>query len=391
MKHNGMREYQTVTKRLFYATPHAAGRQSSDLDRHGDDRAQAGNRSHHRSRTRYHRRRIGYRGRGTGARGASGRRNACRHGLVEPDHARPLRTDRQGQGLGAGRSAGGAAHARLPARACAAADLADVRQFDLPGPAVSRAVDARARGLLSLSRSRRGHVEGALSPVEARGRERLGQAGQARGTRRYLRVDRRAQILSRHVHSAVKFCSHCGFAAPELRVPDGDTLPRYVCGACGTIHYQNPKVVVGCLPVWHDKVLLRERAIEARPGLWTLPAGFLENGETILAGAERETAEEARARVDVGSLYTMISLPHINQIYVMFHARLLDLDFGPGSESLEVKLFDESDIPWSEIAFRTITRTLRNYFLDRKLGEFPVRVSALEKRAPLKPELLGAG
>jgi len=90
-------------------------------------------------------------------------------------------------------------------------------------------------------------------------------------------------------------------------------------------------------------------------------------------------------------LYTMISLPHINQVYVMFRARLLDLDFGPGSESLEVKLFDEAEIPWSEIAFRTITRTLRNYFLDRKLGEFPVRVSALEKRAPLKPELLGAG
>jgi ADP-ribose pyrophosphatase YjhB (NUDIX family) len=189
----------------------------------------------------------------------------------------------------------------------------------------------------------------------------------------------------------MKFCSHCGFAAPELRVPDGDTLPRYVCGACGTIHYQNPKVVVGCLPVWDDKVLLCKRAIEPRRGLWTLPAGFLENGETILAGAERETAEEARARVDVGLLYTMISLPHINQVYVMFRARLLDLDFGPGSESLEVKLFDEADVPWSEIAFRTITRTLRNYFLDRKLGEFPVRVSALEKRAPLKPELLGAG
>jgi ADP-ribose pyrophosphatase YjhB (NUDIX family) len=188
----------------------------------------------------------------------------------------------------------------------------------------------------------------------------------------------------------MKFCSQCGASALELRIPDGDTLPRYVCGGCGTIHYQNPKVVVGCLPVWNEQVLLCKRAIEPRLGLWTLPAGFLENGETVLAGAERETAEEARARVDVGPLYTMISLPHINQIYVMFRARLLDLDFSAGHESLEVRLFDEEEIPWSELAFRTITRTLRNYFLDRKLGVFPTRVSAIERRAPLKPELSGA-
>ncbi|TMG85052.1 MAG: NUDIX domain-containing protein [Betaproteobacteria bacterium] len=189
----------------------------------------------------------------------------------------------------------------------------------------------------------------------------------------------------------MKFCSHCGSAALEQRIPDGDTLPRYVCSNCGTVHYQNPKVVVGCLPEWEGQVLLCKRAIEPRHGLWTLPAGFLENGETILAGAERETAEEARARVEVDALYTVISLPQINQLYVMFRARLLDLGFGPGPESLEVRLFDEAEIPWNELAFRTITRTLRNYFLDRKLGEFPVHVSALERRAPLKPELLGAG
>jgi ADP-ribose pyrophosphatase YjhB (NUDIX family) len=188
----------------------------------------------------------------------------------------------------------------------------------------------------------------------------------------------------------MKFCSHCGSSALERRVPDGDTLPRYVCSNCGTIHYQNPKVVVGCLPEWEGQVLLCKRAIEPRHGLWTLPAGFLENGETILAGAERETIEEARARVEVGPLYTMISLPQINQVYVMFRARLLDLGFGPGPESLEVRLFDEAEIPWNELAFRTIARTLRNYLLDRKLGEFPVHVSALEKRVPLKPELLGA-
>ena len=189
----------------------------------------------------------------------------------------------------------------------------------------------------------------------------------------------------------MKFCSHCGSSQLDFRVPDGDTLKRYVCAACATIHYQNPKVVVGCLPEWGRQVLLCKRAIEPRLGLWTLPAGFLENGETLIAGALRETAEEARARVDIGSLYTMISLPHISQIYVMFRARLLDLDFAPGPESLEVRLFDEENVPWDQLAFRTITRTLRNYYLDRKRGEFPVHVSALEKRPVRDPSLLAAG
>ena len=187
----------------------------------------------------------------------------------------------------------------------------------------------------------------------------------------------------------MKFCSNCGSSVLGQRIPDGDTLPRWVCGNCGTIHYQNPKVVVGCLPDWEGRVLLCRRAIDPRHGLWTLPAGFLENGETLAAGAARETVEEARAQVEVGALYTVISLPHISQIYVMFRARLLDLSFGPGPESLEVRLFDEAEIPWSEIAFRTIARTLRLYFLDRKLGEFPTHVSALERRAP-RPELSGA-
>jgi ADP-ribose pyrophosphatase YjhB (NUDIX family) len=187
----------------------------------------------------------------------------------------------------------------------------------------------------------------------------------------------------------MKFCSHCGSASLEQRIPQGDTLPRWVCALCGTIHYQNPKIVVGCLPDWDGRVLLCRRAIDPRHGLWTLPAGFLENGETIVAGAARETMEEAQARVEVGALYTVISLPHINQVYVMFRARLIDLGFGPGPESLDVRLFDENDVPWNELAFRTIARTLRNYFLDRKLGEFSVHVSALDRRTP-RPELSGA-
>jgi ADP-ribose pyrophosphatase YjhB (NUDIX family) len=188
----------------------------------------------------------------------------------------------------------------------------------------------------------------------------------------------------------VRFCSVCGADRIELRIPDGDTLPRFVCGACGAIHYQNPKVVVGCLPEWEDQVLLCRRAIEPRHGLWTLPAGFLENGETIVAGAIRETLEEANARVAIGELYTVISLPRISQIYMVFRARLVDLDFGPGPESLEVRLFQEEEIPWEEMAFRTIGRTLRNYFVDRRLGAFPTRVSALERRQH-RPDLVGAG
>ena len=188
----------------------------------------------------------------------------------------------------------------------------------------------------------------------------------------------------------IKFCSACGAERIEFRIPEGDTLPRNVCAACGAIHYQNPKVVVGCLPELGDKVLLCLRAIEPRRGLWTLPAGFLENGETLTAGAVRETLEEANARVAIGPLYTIISLPHISQIYMMFRAQLLDRDFGPGPESLEVRLFDEDEIPWEELAFRTIGRTLRNYFLDRKLGAFPVHVSALDKRVSRDASLAAA-
>ena len=191
-------------------------------------------------------------------------------------------------------------------------------------------------------------------------------------------------------HDRMKFCSECGSPDVAWRIPDGDTVPREVCRACGAIHYRNPKVVVGCLATWEDRVLLCRRAIEPRHGLWTLPAGFMENGETLAAGAARETIEEARARVDVGELYTVISLPQISQVYVMFRSRLLDLDFGPGPESLEVRLFHEDEIPWDRIAFRTIARTLRTFFLDRRDGAFPLHVSALERRARLEPDLSGA-
>jgi ADP-ribose pyrophosphatase YjhB (NUDIX family) len=179
--------------------------------------------------------------------------------------------------------------------------------------------------------------------------------------------------------ASMKFCSTCGTANLVFRIPEGDTLPRIVCADCKTIYYQNPRVIVGCLPVWEDKLLLCKRAIQPRYGLWTLPAGFLENGETVEQGAVRETLEEANARVELGGLYTMISLLHVHQVYMMYRAQLADLDFGPGSESLEVRLFTEAEIPWEALAFRTMDRTLRRYFLDRKLGTFSFHSSAIDR------------
>jgi ADP-ribose pyrophosphatase YjhB (NUDIX family) len=171
----------------------------------------------------------------------------------------------------------------------------------------------------------------------------------------------------------MNFCSHCG-AAVTLRVPADDTLPRYVCDTCETVHYQNPKIVAGCIPEWEDKILLCRRAIEPRHGLWTLPAGFMEKGETTLQAAARETLEEAGARVEVGALYTVFSLPHIDQVYLFYRGRLTDLDYAPGSESLEVDLFHEHVVPWDQLAFRVVRETLKLYYQDRLTGRFRTHV-----------------
>ena len=177
----------------------------------------------------------------------------------------------------------------------------------------------------------------------------------------------------------MNYCSNCG-AKVGFKIPDGDTLPRFVCDECQTIHYQNPKMVVGCIPEWEDKILLCRRAIEPRYGKWTLPAGFMENGETAGEGAFRETLEEAGARVEIGDLYTFMNLPHIDQVYIMFRARLLDLDYAAGTESLEVRLFMEHEIPWDELAFRTVSATLQHYFDDRRRGAFPLHVGDILSR-----------
>ena len=176
----------------------------------------------------------------------------------------------------------------------------------------------------------------------------------------------------------MNFCSNCGSRVTH-KVPPGDTLPRYVCDACNTIHYQNPRIIVGCIPEWEDKILLCKRAIEPRYGLWTVPAGFMENGETTYQGAIRETLEEANARVEVGPLYAIYNIPHINQVYMLYRAALIDLDFSPGTESLETRLFTEAEVPWPEIAFVTVRNTLTHYYGDRKKGEFGFHMGTIER------------
>lgn len=178
----------------------------------------------------------------------------------------------------------------------------------------------------------------------------------------------------------MKYCSHCG-SEVEVRVPEGDNRPRHVCDTCSTVHYQNPKIVVGCIPEWEQQILLCRRAIEPRYGLWTVPAGFMENGETSQQGAARETLEEACARVEVEGLYTLFNLPHINQVYMLFRSRLLDLEYAAGDESLEVRLFDESEIPWDKLAFPVIKESLKLYYADRQAGRYPLRGGTIVRAA----------
>lgn len=169
----------------------------------------------------------------------------------------------------------------------------------------------------------------------------------------------------------MKFCSVCGHEV-IARIPPGDNRERFVCDQCGTINYQNPRNVVGTVPVWGEQVLLCRRAIEPRYGYWTLPAGFMEMGETTAEAAARETLEEAGARVEVQTLFTLLNVPQVHQVHLFYLARLVDPGFEAGEESLEVRLFDEADIPWDEIAFPTVSQTLRFFFADRATGDYGV-------------------
>ena len=169
----------------------------------------------------------------------------------------------------------------------------------------------------------------------------------------------------------MKFCSQCGHSVSQ-HIPQGDSRLRYVCDHCQTIHYQNPNIVAGCLPTWGTQVLLCRRAIEPRKGYWTLPAGFMELDETTAQGAARETDEEAGAQFEMGPLFSLLNVPRVGQVHLFYRATLLSDQFNPGFETLEARLFAEEEIPWDELAFRTVKETLERYFSDRRNGAFGI-------------------
>jgi len=177
----------------------------------------------------------------------------------------------------------------------------------------------------------------------------------------------------------MNYCSNC--ASPLIScIPPGDDRLRFVCEACHTIHYENPKMVVGCIPEYEGRILFCRRAIEPSYGKWTIPAGFLENGETVAQGAQRETFEEACAKVKDLTPYALYNLSLINQVYLLFRAHLVDLDFSPGEETLEVRLLKKDEIPWEDLAFNVIRETLRKYLKDSETGVFPFYIDDISPR-----------
>jgi ADP-ribose pyrophosphatase YjhB (NUDIX family) len=170
----------------------------------------------------------------------------------------------------------------------------------------------------------------------------------------------------------IKHCTNCGTAV-VYRIPDdGDTKLRAICTACHTVHYENPLNVVGTVPHWGDQVLLCKRNIEPRFGKWTLPAGFMELNETVAEGAARETLEESGAQFEMEGLFSLVNVPRVGQVHLFYRARLLSCTFDPGFETIEARLFTEAEIPWDEIAFRTVKETLERYFADRRSGHYSI-------------------
>jgi ADP-ribose pyrophosphatase YjhB (NUDIX family) len=178
---------------------------------------------------------------------------------------------------------------------------------------------------------------------------------------------------------AMNFCSNCG-SRVVLKVPQGDHVPRHVCDNCGTIHYLNPKIVVGCVPVYEDRILICKRGIEPRLGFWTICGGFMENGETLEEGAAREAHEEAQVDVEIGSLLVIANIRHANQIHVFFRARMRTGHFGVTPESLEVKLVTEDEIPWGELAFPSTEFALRSFVADRRAGVEQHHIAEMQRR-----------
>ncbi len=176
----------------------------------------------------------------------------------------------------------------------------------------------------------------------------------------------------------MNYCSQCGSNKIKLRKPKGDIHLRYVCNHCKMIHYSNPNIVTGCLPVLGDKVLLATRKIGPKKDYWNVPAGFMENGETVEEGALREVWEETLAKVDIKDMLTLYSIPHIDQVYIHFWGEMKTPEFGCGIESGEVRLFTEEEIPWDKIAFESSVFTLKSFFSDRKKGQFTTHRACLE-------------
>ena len=173
---------------------------------------------------------------------------------------------------------------------------------------------------------------------------------------------------------SIKHCKLCGGAAVYV-VPADDNRERATCTVCATIHYENPINVVGTVPHWGDQVLLCRRNIEPRHGFWTLPAGFMEMGESTAEGAVRETIEEAGAHIELQDLFTVLNVVRVGQLHLYYRARLLDTEFDPGPETIEARLFTESEVPWDELAFRSVRETLKHYFEDRRQGRFGIHTA----------------
>lgn len=182
----------------------------------------------------------------------------------------------------------------------------------------------------------------------------------------------------------MKFCSECGQPV-TVKIPEGDHLPRFVCTACGTIHYQNPRIIAGCVIETEGKILLCKRAIEPRLGYWTIPAGFMENGESVQNAAAREAVEEALAQVEIGSLLAIVNVLHAHQVHIMVRATLRNPAFGVGPESLEAALYEEKDIPWPEIAFPSVEFALRRYLDDRREGVERMHFKDIDARNRPRP------
>ena len=178
----------------------------------------------------------------------------------------------------------------------------------------------------------------------------------------------------------MKYCSNCG-STVELKIPEDDDKARFVCDSCQVIHYQNPKVVTGCIPDWQDKILICKRAIEPRKNLWTLPAGFMENGETNQEGAARESKEEANAQMMNMKLFSVYSIPHISQVYTFYTATVKDGKASPGAESLETEFVSEEEMPWDELAFPVVRETLKLYYEDKRKGKFTTHYGDILKQA----------